>query len=103
MFDFLQDIFRKPPYPPNSREEINRLIQELIQIGETDDFLSERPGHPFNMQCRHIRARQIGTRLDELGGLELMLYVHNKVKSRLGKTLIAHLEYCWAEIGKWVP
>ncbi len=103
MANFIQDIFHKPPYPPNSRDEVNQLIQELVRIGETDGFLSERPGHPFNMQCRHIRARQIGARLNELGGLELMVYAHSKVKKRLGSTLITHLEYCWAEIGKWLP
>jgi hypothetical protein len=78
------------------------LVSELIRIGETDDFLSERPGPPFNFQCRHIRSREIGKRLDELGGLRLMEFVHKKVKKKLGKILVSHLEYAWSEIGNWI-
>lgn len=100
---FLEDLFAPRPYPSHAREEIERLIKELNKIGETDDFLSERPGAPFNIQCRHIRARDIGIRLNELGGLALMEYVHRKLKRKLSPKLISHLEYAWADIGDWVP
>ncbi len=98
----LQDLFGSKPYPPHAKQEVERLINELARIGETEDFLSERPGPPFNLQCRHIRTRDIGKRLNEVGGLALMEYVHDQVKKKVGVKLISHLEYAWAEIGDWV-
>ena len=99
---FLHDLFSKP-YPTHAQNEIDRLINELVQIGRTEDFLSERPGGSFNIQCRHSRARDIGKRLDELGGIELMDYIIKKVAKRLSPNLASHLSYAWTEIGKWVP
>ena len=100
---FLQDIFSAPPYPSHAKVEVNRLIEELVSIGKKEDFLSEHPGGSFNRKCRHIRTREIGTRLDEMGGYELMEYVTRKVKNKTSKTLAEHLEYAWAEIGHWMP
>jgi hypothetical protein len=100
---FFQDLLAIPPCQSHYRSEVARLTDELIRIGQTDDFLSERPGSSFNMQCRHIRARLIGQRLDEIGGLELMMYVYRGTKRKAGKTLASHLEYCWTDVGKWVP
>lgn len=99
---FLSDLFSRPPYPPQKRDEVQRLLAELVQIGKRDDFLSERPGGPFNYQSRHTRAREIGKRLNEIGGLALMEYAHKQVRRKAGKELSAHLEYCWAEIGNWM-
>jgi hypothetical protein len=77
-------------------------MDELIMIGKTDDYLSERPGGGFNMQCRHIRTREIGSRLHEIGGFELMEDANNKVRKKLGVSLSEHLFYAWAEIGDWI-
>lgn len=99
---FLTDLFGPKPYPGQSKQEVDKLIAELLRIGELDDFLSERPGPPFNMQCRHIRAREIGKRLHEIGGLKLMEYAHKIVRKKLGSKLVSHLEYAWSEIGEWV-
>lgn len=85
-----------------AKHETERLIEELIKIGVQDDYLSERPGMPFNMQCRHVRARQIGTRLNELGGLPLMEYAHDRVRRKLKAQLASHLEYAWTGIGEWM-
>jgi hypothetical protein len=99
--DFLQDLLSKP-YPSEKAPEVERLIEELVKIGKTDDFLCERRGMPgFNLQMRHNRARQIGTRLDEIGGMALMEYAQRQVKRKSTKALAEHLEYCWDEIGKW--
>ena len=73
-----------------------------MRIGEREDFLSERPGGPFNVQCRHVRAIQIGKRLNQIGGAKLMEYTLWKVKKKLGKSIVAHLEFTWDEIGQWV-
>jgi hypothetical protein len=98
-FDFLSG---KKPYPPEQKAEVNRLIEELIKIGKQDDYLSERPGGPFNSQCRHIRARDIGRRLNEIGNLDLMELAFKQVKKKLGVNLSSHLEYAWTDIGKWL-
>lgn len=86
-----------------ARTEVNRLIAELIEIGKRDDFLSERPGGQFTAQCHHVRARAIGKRLNELGGLALMEAAHQAVRRKLGAQLTSHLEYAWSDIGQWVP
>ncbi len=97
------DIFSRKPYLPAQKGEIERLINNLIQIGQKEDFLSERPGGSFNAQCRHIGAREIGRRLDTMGGFELMEFVLKRVRRRLGANLAAHLSYAWTDIGKWIP
>lgn len=99
--DFITDYFHKP-YPTHAREEVNRLMDELVRIGKADDFLSERPGGSFNRDCRHIRAREIGQRLDDLGGLPLMEYAFRYVRRKLGKNMSWHLEAAWKDIGKWI-
>lgn len=95
-------LFGKKLYPIEAKQEVEKLIAELVQIGDRDDFLSERPGHPFNTRCRHMRARDIGKRLNKIGGFDLMEYVNKKVQKKLGATLASHLEYAWAEIGDWM-
>ncbi len=101
--DFFRKLFGKPAYPREMQAEVDRLITELIQIGQREDFLSERPGAGFNAQCHNIRARQIGERLHAIGGLELMGQADKRVRKKLGGQLSAHLEYCWNEIGGWLP
>jgi hypothetical protein len=98
---FLTDMFSKP-YPSHSKVEVERLIEELIRIGKTEDFLSERPGGAFNRESRNIRAREIGKRLDEIGGLPLMEYVNRRIRRKLGKNMSWHLEACWRDIGNWI-
>jgi hypothetical protein len=99
--DFLQDLFSKP-YPSQNAAEVERLLAELIKIGRGDDFLSESRSTPgFNIHCRHKRAIEIGARLDEIGGLDLMLYAYRHVRRKTSKTLGEHLEYCWDQVGKW--
>lgn len=101
--DFFRNLFGKKPYPRELKPEVDRLIEELVRLGKVEDYLSERPGGAFNGQCHNIRARQIGKRLHEIGGLELMQMAHRQVRRKLGAQLSAHLEYCWNEIGGWIP
>lgn len=95
---FFQDLFGQAPCPPDRRQEVNRLLNELVTIGKQDDFLSERPGGAFNPQCRHIRAREIGKRLSEIGKYPLMEYAIKKIKKKLGVALSAHLESAWDDL-----
>lgn len=97
------DLFGKKPYPAANKKDIDRMIENLVSIGQKEDFLSERPGGSFNAQCRHIGAREIGQRLAEIGGFALMEFVLKRIRKRLGANLAAHLSYSWTDIGKWVP
>jgi hypothetical protein len=100
IFDF---IFGSRPYPAALKPEVDRMINDLIRIGEREDFLSERSGGSFTAHCRHVRAIEIGKRLNDIGGFELMEFVLKKVRKRLGANLSSHLSYAWTDIGKWVP
>lgn len=97
------DLFSKRPYPASQKPEIDRMIENLVRIGQKEDFLSERSGGSFNAQCRHVGAREIGQRLADIGGIRLMEYVLKVVRKRLGMQLASHLSYAWTDIQKWVP
>ena len=102
--DILSDMITKP-YPSQNKDEVENLLAELIEIGKRDDYLAERHLPGFNSQYRHVRARQIGQRLHDIGGLELMFYAQRRVKrstGKKGKSLSEHLEYAWTEIGDWM-
>jgi hypothetical protein len=99
--DFFINLFTPLPCPSEKRPEVDRLVDELARIGKNDDYLSERPGPPFNFHCRHTRAIDIGKRLNEIGGFNLMEAVYFRMKKKVGKVTGSHLEYCWQGIGKW--
>lgn len=88
-------------YPSKYKQEVDQLTDELIQIGNTDDFLSERPGGQFDSQCRHVRARKIGERMNEIGDIRLMESLVKRISKRCGKPVGSHLEACWFRIGKF--
>jgi hypothetical protein len=87
----------------SSRVEAERLIEELIGIGKRDDYLSETPGGQFDLHCHNTAARRIGQRLNELGGLDLMMAARQRIRKKLGMSLMSHLDYAWSNIGKWKP
>lgn len=95
-------IMFNPPYPRDRKDEIFDLIEELMTIGKTEDFLSERPGGAFNRQCRHKRTREIGEQLNEIGKYELMEFVYEKIRKKLGNAIGDHLEFAWGSIGEWM-
>jgi hypothetical protein len=102
--DIFGSLFnRGPSVPPEYKAEFNELLTELLKIGKSEDFLSEQPGGAYNGQCRHLRARAIGRRLDQMGGLSLMQAVRDRVRRKLGANLAAHLDYAWADVGEWMP
>jgi hypothetical protein len=106
MFDWIRDLLgldgEKVALTGEQKKEVDQLLKELIEIGVKEDYLSERPGGAFNGQCQHRRAREIGSRLNLIGGMPLMWQAFNKVKRKAGKTPSDHLEYAWAEIGRWM-
>jgi len=85
----------------HQKQEIERMIKDLVRIGETDDFLSLSPGGPFDIKCHHRQARDIGKRLSEVGGVDLMLAVRQRVQRKLKAVLAEHLDHCWKGIGDW--
>ncbi len=89
--------------PADQKQEVKRLLKKLVKIGELDDFLSLQPGGPFNVRCHHTGAREIGKRLDQIGGLELMDAARSHVKRKLKPVMAEHLDYCWQDIGDWQP
>lgn len=100
---FLDAVFGPKLYPSESASEVQDLVNELIKIGIKEDYLSEYPGNGYNAQCRHLRTRLIGKRLDEIGGNELMRWAYARVHKKAGKVPASHLEYAWYEIGHWQP
>lgn len=108
MFDFIADLFSgsqnnpKVNLTPDQKREVDGYIQELVTIGKKEDFLSERPGGAFNGQCHHRRTRDIGDKLNKIGGINLMWKVFYRVKRKVGKQISDHLEYAWSGIGQWM-
>ena len=91
--------FFSRPFPGQYKDEMNRLMEELVQIGQKEDYLSERPGGQFDRECRHIRTREIGQRIYDIAGANAMEWVIKKLTKKIGKDLAAHLESCWFRIG----
>jgi hypothetical protein len=106
MLEFIKQLFgfgdEQVHLSGAQKSEADSLIKELIQIGISQDYLSERPGGAFNAHCQNQRAREIGSKLDKLGGMPLMLQAFQKVQKKAGKTAASHLEYAWVEIGRWM-
>ena len=94
-------MFFSKPFPRKFSDEMNKYIDELEKIAKEDDFLSERPIGPFDRDCRHIRAREIGQRIFDIGGAEAMEWMIKKISKKSGKDMAAHLEYCWYQIGNF--
>jgi hypothetical protein len=100
----LDNLFGNPATTklnPHDRQEVAKLTAELIQIGKMDDFLSLSPGGVFDVQCHHRRARDIGKRLNELGGVDLMILTRARIQRKLKATLAEHLDHCWKGVGDW--
>lgn len=83
--------------------EIRLLTAELINIGRSDGFLSLKPGGKFGEDMRHMRAREIGSQLDQIGGFELMQAVALEVTGFLDPASGRgrELEVAWNGIGGW--
>ena len=101
---FLSSLFGEPEInqlDPERKAEVKQLIDKLVKIGNLDDFLSLTPGGHFNMQCHHPGAREIGERLNAIGGLPLMTAVRKTIRRKLKDVLAEQLDHCWKGIGDW--
>jgi hypothetical protein len=93
-------------YSPEENAEIAAFINNLISIVEnaemgrmTDSVLGQPPRDIFEGKTRE-RAREIGTRLNEIDGMVAMRYVHAKV-SKAKPIAAGALEFAWRGIGQW--
>jgi hypothetical protein len=82
--------------------EADLLTTELIQIGKGCPFVSSNKSVEFNTNGQHVRAREIGQRLSELGGKNLMLAVHYRVRLATSGERARELECAWDYIGGWL-
>lgn len=82
--------------------DADSLVEELIEIGQTYNFISD-PGGNFNKKGQHIRTREIGETLDRMGGIELMQAAYYRILASLGLTYARALECAWGHIGEWLP
>ena len=80
------------------------LISELIEIGNTEKFVSANQTEPdkYDERLNHIRTREIGGLLDNSGGMPLMREAHDRVKNVLGAVVARELESAWGYIGDWM-
>ncbi len=88
---------------PQKKAEVKQMIDQLVKIGKTDDFLSLAPGGPFDHQYHHRDAKAIGRRIYEIGGIDLMIAVRQTVKYKLKDVLAEHLDHAWKGVGTWQP
>ena len=89
--------------PPEPKREVKHLLEELVKIGKLEDFLSVHRGGDYDRNYHHKRAREIGARLDKIGGEELMWAARAHIKRKLDPVMAEHLDYCWMDIGTWQP
>lgn len=82
--------------------EADALVEKLLQIGKTTDFISD-PGGDFNENGCHIKAREIGATLHKMGGLQLMQAAYYRIIAELGLGVGRSLEFAWGYIGDWLP
>ncbi len=104
--DFIRGLFGQDEATSSltreQKQEADQLLRELVEIGRREDYLSEIPGGSYDNHCRHRRTREIGKKLEQLGGMPLMWKGYLMVQKKVNKSAAAHLEYAWVEIGSWM-
>ena len=83
--------------------EADKLVAELIGIGRREDYIGTPSSGSYNVNGKHTRTREIGERLNQLGGQKLMLAAAYRVKADLGSIALSYLNSAWAWIGNWAP
>ncbi|MEO3749446.1 hypothetical protein [Streptomyces sp. B6B3] len=97
----LRYLERPSPGPVQGRMRVpagdaraNELANELLAIGRRGGFLT--------MQGKDARTRAIGAELDRMGGMQMMLDVHDVVAAEIGRLPARELEAAWDGIGDWM-
>ena len=83
-------------------DKVDNMIQELIRIGGEEGFVSFDSGKIYDEEGRNRKARNIGKRLDEIGGLRLMMVAWWRVRFALSPGPAGRdLDVIWDGIGEW--
>lgn len=82
--------------------ESESLLSELISIGEADKFLCEDVEEGFDSYRRNLRVREIGERLNEIGGFNLMQSICMRISMQIGHCKAREIEMAWDGIGRWL-
>jgi hypothetical protein len=103
--------------PDHLFDVLGALIDELVQIGFSDGFLSTQPGAKFDGHNRHMRTRAIGALIVKMGergiftaegrvleSIQLMAIVINNVQKKMARHRNSTtLQFAWNGIGGWYP
>jgi hypothetical protein len=102
--------------PDHLVDVLRAFVDEVVQSGFTDGFLSTQPGGKFDDYNRHIRTREIGTLITAIGqrggeaggqalASDLLLgVVISHVEKKMGyRSNSACLKFAWDGIGGWCP
>lgn len=81
--------------------EMERILNELMDIGRSVGYLSLAAAGGFNEKNRNIRAIEIGKKLNEIGGMDAMRMGGVAVSRFLDSAKGRELEVCWDGIGAW--
>ena len=96
------DIEKEAANGSSLGREADRLVDELIKIGCKTGFLAREPGGGFDDNGYSIRVRQIGQRLNEIGGLRLMKIAWWRVRFALSPGPASRdLGMVWDLVGDW--
>ncbi|MDD4984587.1 MAG: hypothetical protein PHQ43_02185 [Dehalococcoidales bacterium] len=96
------DIERAAASGSSLGREADRLVDELIKIGCKTGFLASEPGDGFDNNGCSVRVRQVGQRLNDIGGLRLMKIVWWRVRFALSPGSAGRdLGLAWDRIGDW--
>jgi hypothetical protein len=103
--------------PDHLIDVLHALIDEVVQIGHREGFLSAQPGGSFDDDNRHMRTREIGILIAKLGekgvikidgrsldSVQLVRTVVNEVQKRMGyHSKSTCLKFVWEGIVGWYP
>ena len=87
--------------------EFERLVVELIAIGrKVENPNYSKSGFLIDgasvEECRHPRTREIGNRLHEIGGWDMMSWANQAVRDTLGPIAAQELSAAWIDVGDWL-
>lgn len=85
---------------PEHVTEIGRLVAELIEMGRRDPN-PETELYAAYLEKDKPRAREIGERLNEIGGHALMEQVHQTIVATAPPYSGRHLDFAWDGVGDW--
>lgn len=91
-------------------DEVADLVTELIAMAVNDPNVNNEHAHCWLGKEQRPRTIEIGERLNEIGGFDLMYTIHDLVRQQLegwGKidnvgSLMRMLDMAWNGVGEWL-